>query len=206
MNSRALGVLLLLFGAVTLLRGRGPSGLFAELLWLAALIAVAMVVWRTLLPRYGTRVTLVAHGVVALVAVTSLDRLAGPGFLAFMALAFWLIYRGRYRPRPGGVYDWALVPFGIFATLSATAAVDRLVPGWDSGVVFLLGMTATFTAIYLLPSERGGARWALWPALVWAFITLTANDPGGGLTRWILPLALIGSGVVLLGWARRKRG
>lgn len=201
MKPQTLGALLLLFGAVMLARGRGPGGLFVEFLWLTALIALAALLWRALLARYGLKVTLVTHAVVAIVAVSTLKFLAGPGILAFIALAFWLVYR-----RSGGGRDWALVPFGIMATLSTVAAVDELIPVWDSGVVFLLGMTATFTAVYLLPKERGGARWALWPALVWAFITLMANDPGGGLARWILPLAFIGTGVVLLGWARRKRG
>lgn len=201
MRAKTLGALLLVFGAVMLLRGRGPGGIVVEFMWLAALTALAMVVWRVVLPRYGLKTALVAHAVIAVVAVTSLGHLAGPALLGFIALGFWLVYR-----RPGRARDWALVPFGVMATLSVVAAVDVLIPAWDSGVVFLLGMTATFTAVYLLPKERGGARWALWPALAWAFITLTANDPGGGLARWMLPLALIGAGVVLLGWARRKRG
>ena len=201
MKARTLGALLLLFGFVMLVRGRGPGGLLVEFLWLGALVVMAAVLWRALLPKYGLKVTLIAHGAVALVAVTTLKYLAGPGILAFVAVAFWLLYRGSDRPRA-----WALVPFGVMATVATVAAADELIPQWDSGVVFLLGMTATFTAVYLLPRERGGARWALWPALVWAFITLTANDPGGGLARWIVPLALIGSGVVLLGWAGRKRG
>ena len=206
MRARTLGALLLLFGAVMLLRGRGPGGLFVEFLWLAALLVLAAVLWPTVRARYGLRVAIVAHAVVAVIAVTSLKFLAGPGILTFIALALWLVYRRSGSSGSRAVREWALVPFGIMTTVAAVAAVDVLVPAWDSGVVFLLGMTATFTAIYLLPKERGGARWALWPALVWAFITLTANDPAGGLARWILPLALIGTGVVLLGWARRKRG
>ncbi len=200
MNPRLVGLLLLLFGAVMIIRGGGPGGLLVEMLWLSALIVLALQLWRLLLPRYGLQVTLVAHAVVAVFSVATLKYLAGAGILAFIALAFWLVY---HRSRAGR--SWALVPFGVLATIAIVAAVDELIPGWDSGVVFLLGMTATFTALYLLPKEHGGARWALWPALVWAFITLTANDPGGGLTRWIAPLVLIGGGVALLGWSRRKR-
>lgn len=199
MNPRRLGLLLLLFGAVMFIRGGGPGSVLVEIAWLTALIALAVQLWRVLLPRRGLQVTLVAHATVALFAVATLKYLAGAGILAFIALAFWLVWRSR------GGRSWALVPFGVLATLSVVAAADELIPGWDSGVVFLLGMTATFTALYLLPKEHGGARWALWPALVWAFITLTANDPGGGLTRWIAPLVLIGGGVALLGWSRRKR-
>src|SRR5690606_18435149 len=140
------------------------------------------------------------HGGLALVAVTSLDRLAGPAFLTFIGLAFLAAYRARASRHAA-----MLIPACVLFSVAATAAVDAVLPRWDGGVVFLLGMTATFTLIYLLPSERGGGRWALWPALVWAFITVAANDPGGGIARWIVPLALIGAGVAALGWSRRKR-
>jgi hypothetical protein len=66
-------------------------------------------------------------------------------------------------------------------------------------------MTATFTAIYLLPREHGGGRWALWPALAWALITVLANDPTGAFARWWLPLTMIGVGIAVLGWSRRRR-
>jgi len=126
-------------------------------------------------------------------------RLKGPALMWGLALAFYAAYRSRPRS------TWALVAFGVLASVAATATVDSLFPGWDEGVVFLLGMTATFTAVYLLPRERGGARWALWPALAWAFITLLANDPWGGLTRWVVPLVMIGAGVVFLGWSKGRR-
>lgn len=199
MNPRRAGLLLLLLGTVFLVRGR-PGGPLVEVVWLTALLVLASQLWKVVLPRYGRSIALAAHAAVAIFAVATLHTLAGSGILSFVALGFWLVY--RYPDRTRG---WALVPFGVLATLAVVAAVDAVVPGWDSGVVFLLGMTATFTAVYLLPRERGGARWALWPALVWAFITVTANDPGGGLSRWIVPLVLIGVGVALLGWTRRKR-
>ncbi|HZW28522.1 MAG TPA: hypothetical protein VFF08_08685 [Trueperaceae bacterium] len=127
------------------------------------------------------------------------ERFTGPALLWGLALAFYAAYRRRRRG------TWALVAFGVLASVAATATVDSLFPRWDEGVVFVLGMTATFTAIYLLPRERGGARWALWPALAWAFITLLVNDPWGGLARWVAPLVMIGAGVVFLGWTKGGR-
>lgn len=198
-RERLIGLGLLGLGTLALLRGVRPSNLFTELLWLAVLAWLALTAWR-LLTRKPLGVRLAVHGVLALVAVTSLDRLAGPAFLAFIGLAFLATYRSRLRHSTG-----MLIPACVLLTLSATAAVDTVFPRWDGGVVFLLGMTATFTLIYLLPSDRGGGRWALWPALVWAFITVAANDPGGGFTRWIVPLVLIGVGAAALGWSRRKQ-
>lgn len=125
-------------------------------------------------------------------------RLIGPAVLWAVALLFYAAYRRARR-------TWPLVAFGVLASVAATATVEELFRGWDGGVVFLLGMTATFTTVYLVPRERGGARWALWPALAWAFFTLVANDPWSGLTRWVVPLAMIGAGVVFLGWTKGGR-
>ena len=203
MNPRTVGVLLVLGGIVILIGGRGAFGLFGELVWLAALGALAALAWRALSARQVLPLRIAVHAGFAITAAATTTHLSGPAFLGFVAWAFWLIYltpsEGRSR------IGWALIPAGVVSTLAAVAAVDSLFPRWDGGSVFLLGMTATFTAIYLLPRERGGGRWALWPALVWAAITVLANDPTGAFTRWLLPLTLIGVGVALLGWTRRRR-
>jgi len=136
--------------------------------------------------------------VVGAVALVPDGRLTGPVLLWAVAFGMWL-FRGRKAS------TWSLIAFGVMASVAATATADALFPRWDEGIVFLLGMTATFTATYLLPRSRGGASWALWPALAWAFITVLANDPWGGLARWLLPLVLIGTGVVILGWSRGRR-
>jgi hypothetical protein len=200
---RRAGVLLVLAGAATLLRGRGAVGLLAETAWLVGLGLAAVVAWRLLERRAPLAVRLAVHGGIAVVAAASSDALAGPAFLGAIALAFWLVYatpRGA-RARTG----WALIPAGALTTLAAVAAVDELLPRWDEGIVFLLGLTATFTAVYLAPREAGGGRWALAPALVFAALTVVANDPSGALVRWAFPLALIGVGVAVLGWSRARR-
>lgn len=198
-RDQLIGLGLLVVGALVLLRGLRPDTLFFEFLWLAALIWLALQAWR-MLKTQPLAIRLAVHGGIALVGVTTLGRLAGPTILTFIALAFLATYRARGRSQTA-----YLIPALVLFTLAATAGVDALFPRWDDGVVFLLGMTATFTLIYLLPSDRGGGRWALWPALVWGFITLAANDPGGGVSRWLLPLLLIGTGAVILGWTRRRR-
>jgi hypothetical protein len=202
-NPRALGALLIAGGLVILLGGRAGMGILGELVWLAALGALAAFAWSALSPRRALPLRIAVHAAITITAAATTVQLSGPAFLGFVAWAFWLVYLtpGAGRTHTG----WALIPAGVVSTLAAVAAVDSLLPRWDEGSVFLLGMTATFTAIYLLPRERGGGRWALWPALVWAAITVLANDPTGAFTRWLLPLSLIGAGVALLGWTRRRR-
>ena len=203
MNRRAAGALLLLAGLVLLFGGRGVVGLAAELVWLAGLAVIATVAWRALAAHAPLWLRIVVHAALTITAAATTTQLSGPAFLGFAAFAFWLVYRTPTRKQP--VTGWAIIPLGALSTLAAVAAVDTLLPGWGGGVVFLLGMTATFTVIYLLPRERGGGRWALWPALAWALLTVLANDPTGAFTRWLLPLTLIGIGVAVLGWTRRGR-
>lgn len=204
MKTDRLGVALLVVGALMLVTRLAPGNLFLELVWLAGYALLASFLWRTLEGRVPLGWRIGVHGAIGIVATATLQRLSGPVFLAFAALAFYLVY--WHSPLGKQRVGWALIPAGVLTTLALVAGVDDLFPGWDSGSIFLLGMTATFTYIYLVPREKGGGRWALWPALVWAFITLLANDPGGGLARWLVPLAMIGGGVALIGWARgRKR-
>jgi hypothetical protein len=202
-NRRRAGALLLLAGVATLLGGRGGLGLLAEVAWLVGLGLAATVLWRLLAGPGRLPLRLAAHAATTLTAAATTHTLSGPAFLGFVALGFWLVYRSGSGGR--STTGWALIPTGVLTTLAAVAAVSAVRPGWQTGPVFLLGMTATFTALYLLPRERGGGRWALWPALAWALITLLANDPTGAFGRWWLPLTMIGVGVAVLGWSRRRR-
>lgn len=203
MRRNRFGLALLLLGILMLLTRTSSGNLLIELIWLTGFAFLAAFVWRALAGRAPWGVRLGAHALLALLATSTLNRLAGAAFLGFMALGFWLVYRQSPGGRRGT--GWALIPAGVLSSLALVAGVDSLFPRWDGGSLFLLGMTATFTAIYLLPRERGGGRWALWPALAWAGITLLANDPGGGLGRLLPPLALIGIGVAVLGWARGRQ-
>jgi hypothetical protein len=200
---RRAGLLLIAAGLLAFARGRAPLPPLAEFVWLVALAFAATAVWRLLERRAPLGVRIAAHAGFVLVAAATTGAMSGPAFLGGIALAFWLVYTTpqRGRPRTG----WALIPAGALTTLATVAAVDELLPRWDEGIFFLLGMTATFTAVYLLPREAGGGRWALAPALVFAVLTVVANDPTGALARWAFPLALIGVGAAVLGWSRRRR-
>jgi hypothetical protein len=203
MTRQRAGLLLIVAGLLALARGRAPLPPIAEFVWLVALAFAATAIWRLLERRATLGVRLAAHGGLVFLAAATTDALSGPAFLGGIAFAFWLVYTTPHdgRPRTG----WALIPAGAVTTLATVAAVDALLPRWDEGIFFLLGMTATFTAVYLLPRDEGGGRWAIAPALVFAVLTVVANDPSGALARWAFPLALIGVGAAVLGWSRRRR-
>ena len=198
------GTVLLLAGGALLLRQLGSHNLFFELVWLTAIVAAAIATYRFLADRVPFRVRLVAHAAFGLFALLSLHRVVGAALLGFVALFFWLLFTspraGRTRPA-----TWQAIVAGAVGSVALVAAASAVLPGTDNGVILFLGMTATFTAVYLLPREKGGARWALWPALAWAALTVLVNDPSGALARWVFPLALIGVGVALFGYIRGKR-
>ncbi len=201
-NTNRIGIALLVVGALMLAGRIAPGNLFFELVWLAGYALLASFLWRALEGRIPLKVRIGIHGAIGLLAAATLNRLSGLAFLGFVGLAFFLVY--WFSPDGPNKKGWALIPAGALTTLGIVAGVSSLFPRWDGGSIFLLGMTATFTYIYLLPKEKGGAKWALWPALAWAVITLLANDPTGGWGRWLTPLAMIGAGVVVLGWARGR--
>jgi hypothetical protein len=202
MTRQRAGLLLIVAGLLALAQGRAPLPPLAEFAWLVALAFAATAAWRLLERRASLGLRLAAHGGLVVLAASTTDLLSGPAFLGGIALAFWLVYTTPRDGRPRTA--WALIPAGAVTTLATVAAVDVLLPRWDEGIFFLLGMTATFTAVYLLPREAGGGRWAIAPALVFAVLTVVANDPSGALARWAFPLALIGVGVAVLGWSRRR--
>ncbi|HET9027626.1 MAG TPA: hypothetical protein VFN07_08890 [Trueperaceae bacterium] len=207
------GWVLVAVGAAALLMRFGVGGVLIEVVWLAAILTAAAWTWRLIERRrrpgaedggrWSRRLPVLIVAGFGLFAMLTLNQLAGVAALASIALFSWLLFASASTARRRAT-GFAVVG-GLFSTLAAVAAVGQLLPSWDSGVIFFLGMTATFTLVYLLPREQGGARWALWPALAWAALTLLVNDPSGGLGRWMLPLALIGAGVALIGYRRGKR-
>src|SRR5690606_40461582 len=80
------------------------------------------------------RVAIVAHAVVAVIAVTSLKFLAGPGILTFIALALWLVYRRSGSSGSRAVREWALVPFGIMTKIGRASCRERVWVGEAPGL------------------------------------------------------------------------
>lgn len=135
-----------------------------------------------------------------IITVSSTGPLAEMVPLLFIAFAFFATYFNCQR------CWWALIPAGVFSSLAVVVLLENLFPSWDFGSVFLLGLGATFSALYLLPGHRGGKRWAIYPAISLIILTVISNDPrDGDALALILPMIFITSGGFLLWWWNKNR-
>ncbi len=136
--------------------------------------------------REGMRLLAIPLAGLALVTLFP-GRAAGALFLAFLGLAFAVVWRADRRRW------WAIIPAGTLGSLAATAALSRL-PGNFTGFVFLGGLAATF---YLLTRLRVDPQaWAIYPAVALGAVAALALLGGGG--SWLFPLLLLAAGVILL--------
>lgn len=193
-----LGLILVAAGVLFVLSNAGVlgdlPGFFRVVLW----FVLGAGIWLGLPGRRRLPPRLAVLALIYVIAMASAGSYAGTAALGFPAMAFALVYLANPRNW------WAIIPAGVLASLTLLVTAETLFPRWDAAPLLFLGFAGTFTFIYLLPKERGGQRWALYPALGWIALTVLVNDPVGG-SNWFLPLLLIGAGVALLWfWQRRK--
>lgn len=135
-----------------------------------------------------------------IISISSAGSLAEMVPLLFIAFAFASTYFSCRR------CWWALIPSGVFGSLALMVLLEKLFPKWDFDSVFLLGLGATFSLLYLLPSHRGGKRWAIYPAISLIIITVISNDPSdNNALAWFLPMIFIAGGSALLWWWNKNR-
>lgn len=123
--------------------------------------------------------------------------IGGPLFLGAMAVGFLLIYLTERQQW------WTLMPGGIMLTLAVVAGVDSLFGGNVGGVLFFVGLAATFGLVSIVPTEHGRQRWALIPAGVSLVLALITAASMLTFVDYIWPLALILLGAYLLFRPRR---
>lgn len=200
MNARLVGILLILTGAAGLLRSFARFPVLPATVWLAIVLGVVAALWARTPARNERGVRLgatVLLGVAALAGAGPLEAVVVPGVAAAAFLGSWS--RDPWR-------TWPLIPGGLLASITLTGVIDAFAPAWNPAPLLFLGFALTFSALYLLPADRGGAkRWALSPALFFTVMTVVVNDPARNLPGWLLPVLLIAGGVTLLGAIRRDR-
>ena len=191
-RARTIGAALLGLGALAMLGQTGIFGALPSFVWVTGLFVLGAAIWVYGEGKFNLGQRIVLFGAVGLLATITSGRFSGTAVLGFIAMAFLLVWLRDNR------HWWALIPGGVMSGLSVITALEVLFPRWDTGPLFLLFLAGTFTLLYLMPSERGGQRWALIPAVVLIIVTVLANDPLSGSPGWVVPIAMIGVGFYLL--------
>ncbi len=201
-NSRTqlIGIALVIAGVLAFAGGNPILRLLPSFVWLLLLMLGGAAVWTLSDGRMIFWQRLVLYAGIGIYAIISSGSFAGTAATGFIAMAFILTYLRNTR------HWWALIPGGVMTAVAVIITLGRFFPNWDVGPLFMLLLAATFSTLYLLPQERGGQRWARYPALATIFITLIMNDPSGRTPSWLIPLLLIGSGITMLWWMKRKPG
>lgn len=199
MSPRVLGILLIATGVAGMLRSIGELPSVPATLWLLTVLGVVAALWArgTRHSERGTRIggTLLL-GIAAMAGAGPLEAVVVPGVVAAAFLGVWA--RDPWR-------TWPLIPGGLLATVTLTGVIDVFAPAWNPAPLLFLGFGLTFSALYLLPADRGGAKgWALFPALFFTVMTVVVNDPTRSLPGWLLPVLMILGGVTMLVGLRRR--
>lgn len=149
--------------------------------------------WWAAFPAFG------ALGIAGTIVVAELsglaDELAGAVFLGAVSLAFFSIYLRR----PDNW--WALIPGGSTLTIAAivlASAYEVVLPGEATPVILFTGLGLTFLLVYFTRGESGRNRWAIWPALGLFGLALVTGVAVFDLAGYLLPVVLIGLGMVIL--------
>ncbi len=162
----------------------GMGGLFGLMLFGAAAVFAAAQGRRSNSFWWRAVAYPLAGLAIASVAPTAIG---GAAFLGSLGLAFGLVWRENERRW------WAVIPAGTLLSLGLTALIDGVTRGDTAGVVFLLGLAATFYVLTRLTVEP--QAWAIYPAIGLALLAVMTATVSGG---WLLPLAFIAIGAYLL--------
>ena len=195
-----IGLLLVGLGFVALIANTNILSFLPSLIWLSFL-SVGGLLFFLSAKKIPLAVRIVIMAFLFIVALATGGGLTEVVPLLFIAIAFLATY---FSCRSCW---WAIIPAGVFSSLAATVLLESIFPRWDFESIFFLGLSATFSLLYLLPAAKGGKRWAIYPAIFWIIITVLANDPGGSDdSAWVLPLVLIlGGGIILWYWRKQNK-
>lgn len=194
------GVLLIIAGIVFFLQNLGIFAGFGSLLatGLFGLGGLAFVylflgnrgqMWWAAIPGFT---------LLGLAAVTFLDQfgpgflhwVSGPLFLASIGIGFVMVYLANAE------MWWAIIPAGVMTTLAVVAGIDEVMPGFEEGSIFFLGLGVTFALLALSPRHGTHLRWAFIPAAVLIGMGILIGTPFIAYAGSLWPLVLIGLGLL----------
>jgi hypothetical protein len=125
---------------------------------------------------------------------------AGTIILGGIGLSFLMVYLAERKNW------WALIPFGVMATLAVVATFDQLVSGTTSGGIFFLGLGVTFALVAILPPSVGQMRWAWIPAAILGLFGIILVIASESYLNNIWPIVLVLGGFVLIVRSMVRKG
>lgn len=154
--------------------------------------------WWAIIPGF----TLI--GISATIAVDALypalgSILGGSFVLGGIGLSFLVIYLLNRE------FWWAIIPCGVLLTLALVVPLESLLT--DTGFVslFFLGMALTFAIVAMVPTSEGRMQWPWIPAGILGLMGIIFGAFSGAFMVYLVPLALILGGVILIFQTLRRR-
>lgn len=191
-RSHQLGGLLIALGLLFFLANLGLFDAVARTFWTGAFF-VGGAAFLGLYTRQREQWWALIPGstLLGLGAATLGGEAAGSLFLGLIGLGFAGIYWGERK------HWWAVIPAGVLLTLALVAGVGARLESL-SGLLFFLGLAATFGLLFVLPEGRGKQDWALYPALALLGLAIISSNLLGFVTPLTWPAVLILAGLFLL--------
>ncbi len=200
-NKEKIAYILIALGLVALASNTNLLSILPSFIWLTILSVASLGFFFASSSTLALAARISGVAGLFVVALATSGKLIDVVPLLFIAISFLITYFNCRR------CWWAIIPTGVFSSLATMVFLEIAFPRWGFESIFLLGLSATFTILYLLPAHKGGKRWSIYPAIFWIFITVISNDPGGrDDVAWVLPLVLIvGGGLILWYWKKTKK-
>jgi hypothetical protein len=149
-------------------------------------------------------------GIFSLVEIFIHGNILGPMVMLLIALPFFITFSASKKRW------WALIPSGVFISIGLIALLDRQLPvyeyilvgdhqvGFYTGLL-LLGVAVTFAILWRLDTARP-KEWARYPAIGLLAVSLLAFVLGESFDNFLLVVALLTVGIVMLSSGILKRG
>ena len=154
--------------------------------------------WWAIIPGF----TLI--GVGATIAVDALlpslaETFGGSLVLGGIGLSFLVVYLQNKE------YWWAIIPCGVLLSLAIAIPLESLLG--DTGFVslFFLGMALTFAIVAMVPTPEGRMQWPWIPAGILGLMGVLFGAFSGAFMAYLVPLALILVGGILIFQTLRRR-
>jgi hypothetical protein len=121
-----------------------------------------------------------------------LDNLIGSIFLGSISAAFWIVYLMNRK------HWWGIIPGGVLATLALVTGADDVLAGY-TGVLFFLGLSATFALVALMPKGGEKMSWPWIPAAVMFALASVIAISAENMLQYLWPVGLILAGLIMVG-------